>query len=284
MLSYQHIYHAGNFADVQKHALIAALLKLLVQKPLPFHYIDTHAGRGLYDLSAAEAEKTAEFRNGIALFAEETAPPLAGYLALARDLTAYPGSAKIAQALLRPGDRLTLVERHPGEFAELQKNFAGAAHVALLQEDGFAYLTDKLPPPERRGLVLVDPSYEIKSEYDELPRHLQKAVKRWPQGMFMVWYPMLAAGGHKKMLTALRRTDIKDMLVSEIVLDRPVDTAWAGMYGTGVVFINPPAGFEASARAITQAVAARLPTAAGAVYWLNNRKIDPDTGFVEGAA
>lgn len=282
MLSYQHIYHAGNFADVQKHAVLAALVRQLATKPQPFAVLDTHAGRGLYDLSSDAALKTGEFAKGIAAFWAERGrkTPLADYLALVAGfnegdtLKNYPGSGKVVQKLLRAGDKLTLIERHPGEFEELKKNFP--AGTTLLHEDGFKYLEEKLPLSERRGLVLVDPSYEIKTEYTDLPQQLKKALKKWPQGQYMIWYPLLPAGGHAQMLTALRKTDIKDMLVSEIrIADQP------GMYGTGVIIINPPVGFEHTLETITQHIAQRLPETSGEVFWLNNRPIDPETGLIK---
>ena len=177
MLSYQHIYHAGNFADVQKHAVLVKLLQVLAQKPQKFSVMDTHAGRGLYDLSSAEAEKIGEAQNGILNF-WPPAPeknPLSDYLKIVASFNSgdalrfYPGSAKIAHHLIRPADSLLLIERHPGEFAELQNCFKDAKNVKVEQKDGFEYLVNIVPPADRRGLVLVDPSYEIKTEYTELP-------------------------------------------------------------------------------------------------------------------
>ena len=286
MLSYQHIYHAGNFADVQKHAILVKLLQVLALKPQKFAFMDTHAGRGLYDLGSAEAQKIGEFNSGILPFwkARSTPSPLTDYLKLIAEfnngdeLKYYPGSAKIAQHLMRPTDRMLLVERHPGEFEELQSCFKGAPNVTLAKEDGFQYLINKVPFPERRGLVLVDPSYEIKSEYTDLPRQLLKAFKRWPQGQFMIWYPMLGAGLHREMLLALRKSEIKDVLVSEIHLEKPPQESF-GMYGSGVIIINPPFGFEAALNELTQFIAAHLPIkAAGSVFWLDNQQVNPETG------
>jgi 23S rRNA (adenine2030-N6)-methyltransferase len=290
VLSYQHIYHAGNFADVQKHAVLARLLQVLAQKPQKFCVMDTHAGRGLYDLTSPEAQKISEFENGIMPFWTVRAgrkTPLSDYLTVVEDfnagneLTRYPGSAKIAQHLMRKTDSLILIERHPGEFAELQNCFKDSKNVKIEQKDGFQCLIDKVPFAERRGLVLVDPSYEIKSEYTELPKHLRQAWKKWPQGQFMIWYPMLEAGLHRQMLAALRKSDIKDMLVSEIVLDTIPQESF-GLYGSGLVIINPPFGFETALHELTQYIAQHLPVkAAGKVYWLDNQKIDPETGMLE---
>ncbi len=286
MLSYQHIYHAGNFADVQKHAVLVKLLQVLAQKPQTFAFLDTHAGRGTYDLSSGEAQKTGEFRHGVLPFWERRGEqtPLSDYLKIAAaindgdELKAYPGSATIAHGLMRPADRLLLVEKHPGEYAELQKTFSGAKNVEAVQADGFAYLVDKVPFAERRGLVLVDPSYEIKSEYADLPKQLARAFKKWPQGQFMVWYPLLAKGGHEDMLINLRKTDITNILVSELTLDAPPEETF-GMYGSGVVIINPPFGFETALTGLTQYIAEQLPAKAAAnVFWLDNLKISAETG------
>ena len=202
---------------------------MLALKPQKFAFMDTHAGRGLYDLGSVEAQKIGEFNSGILPFwaARTEKTPLADYLRIVAEfndgdeLKNYPGSAKIAHHLMRPTDRLLLVERHPAGLKELQNCFKGATNVTLAKEDGFQYLVNKVPFVERRGLVLVDPSYEIKTEYADLPRQLRKAHLRWPQGQFMIWYPMLGAKLHEQMLLALRKTDIKDMLVSEIRLESP---------------------------------------------------------------
>ncbi len=288
MLSYQHIYHAGNFADVQKHAVLVKLLQVLAQKPQKFCVMDTHAGRGLYDLNSDEAQKIGEFNSGILPFweARREPSPLTDYLKIVAafnsgdDLKIYPGSAKIAQHLMRPADSLLLIERHPGEFAALQESFKDTPAVKIEQKDGFQCLIDRVPPAERRGLVLVDPSYEIKSEYAELPKQLRQAFIKWPQGQFMIWYPILAAEMHTRMLTALRLTDIKDMLVSEIRLEAPPQESF-GMYGSGVIIVNPPFGFETTLNEVTQFIAGHLPVkAAGDVFWLNNRQINPETGML----
>lgn len=288
MLSYQHIYHAGNFADVQKHAVLAGLLQVLAQKPQKFTVMDTHAGRGLYDLSSPEAQKIGEFNSGILPFwaARAEKSPISAYLKIVAEfnegdeLRIYPGSAKIAQKLMRPTDSLHLIEKHPGELLELQNSFTGAPNVKIEQKDGFQCLTANVPFADRRGLVLVDPSYEIKSEYADLPKQLKQAYKKWPQGQFMIWYPMLGAGLHHQMLTTLRQTDIKDMLISEIRLEAPPPEGF-GMYGSGVIIINPPFGFETTLNQMTQFIAAHLPMKATAnVFWLNNQQINPETGML----
>jgi 23S rRNA (adenine2030-N6)-methyltransferase len=288
MLSYQHIYHAGNFADVQKHAALVKLLQMLKLKPQRFAVLDTHAGRGLYDLTSPEAQKIGEFSHGIMPFwkARAETSPLSDYLKIVagvnagEDLKLYPGSAKIAHLLLRPSDRLLLVERHPGEFQELKNGFTAAKNVTIEQKDGFQCLVDKVPFAEGRGLVLVDPSYEIKSEYADLPKQLRQAFRKWPQGQFMVWYPMLAPGLHRHLLMDLRKTDIKNVLVSEIQLEQTAKETF-GLLGSGVIIINPPFGFEAALNDITLYIARHLPLKAhGEVFWLDNRRISVETGLL----
>lgn len=286
MLSYQHIYHAGNFADVHKHAVMIRLLKTLKGKPAAFQVLDTHAGRGLYDLSSEEAVRNREFDTGAACFLDDTAPLLADYLSIVRkfnpdgELRVYPGSAVIAREMMRPSDRLICIERHPGEFLELQNALGTAPNTKLLQEDGFKALVDLVPFPERRGLVVVDPSYEIKSEYVDLAKHLQQAWKKWPQGIFMIWYPMLEAQGHRQFLTALRGTDVKDVMVSEIRLHEPPQEKFR-MYGSGVAIINPPWPQD-TLDALTRHIASRLPIKAFPdVFWLDNQQINPETGTIK---
>ncbi|MBU6475807.1 MAG: 23S rRNA (adenine(2030)-N(6))-methyltransferase RlmJ, partial [Alphaproteobacteria bacterium] len=192
-------------------------------------------------------------------------------------LKTYPGSAMIAYRLTRPADRLVLVEKHPGEYAELQKNFAGAKNAETAQADGFQLLADKVPFAERRGLVLADPSYEIKSEYALLPKQLARAFKKWPQGQFMLWYPLLPSAAHQGMLADLRKTDVTNMLVSEIRLDAPPEETFR-MHGSGVIVVNPPFGFETALDELTRHITACLPAKAEAsVFWLDNRRISPET-------
>lgn len=286
MLSYQHIYHAGNFADVHKHAILVRLLTTLAAKPAGFQVLDTHAGRGLYDLSSEEAGRNKEFETGAACFLQDEDKLLADYLKIVRKfnpdggLAKYPGSAMIARELMRPSDKLVCVERHPGEFAELKAAMGASPNTQLLQEDGFECLVEMMPLPGRRGLVVIDPSFEIKSEYKDLAKRLSQAWKKWPQGIFMIWYPMLEAQGHRQFLTELRRTEVKDVLVSELRLHEPPKEQFR-MYGSGVAIINPPWP-PATLEALTQHVASKLPIKAFAdVFWLDNKQIDPETGFIQ---
>lgn len=288
MLSYQHIYHAANFADVQKHALLAQVLKALGHKPTPMAVIDTHAGRGIYDLGDAEAQKNREFENGVTAFWDKRASMPAGLapwlhaVAALNDgdaLQRYPGSAYLARQMLRTGDRLVAVERHPGEFGHLQQALAGKPRTQTLQGDGLQILIDQLPLPERRGLAIIDPSYEMKTDYADLPKIILRALKKMPQLCIFVWYPMMAANGHRQMMTELVKSDIRQALVSEIRLEVPPQEHYR-MTGSGIMIINPPWP-DAVMNEVTQAVATRLPAKAyGDVFWLDNCRVDPYTGLI----
>lgn len=243
MLSYQHTYHAGNFADVHKHALLCLLLDTLGQKSAPLRYFETHAGRGLYDLSAAEAVRTGEFHSGISRFLEHPTPqPLASYrqAVLAHnphELRYYPGSPALAQALTREHDPLVLMELHPSEYAALKATLRGA-RVHLHKRDGYEGLKALTPPREGRGLALIDPSYEVKDEYRKAVRLLREVHARWRSGVYALWYPLLPANLHRDLLAGLKASGIRKILYSELIV-RPRGEG-VGLYGSGMVIINPP--------------------------------------------
>lgn len=248
MLSYQHAYHAGNLADVHKHALLATALSHLTAKPKPLTYIETHAGRGLYDLASAAAQRTQEAEAGImrALARGWLPPdhPLSDALAAARDRfgpRAYPGSPLIAAHFLRPGDTAHLAELHPAEHAAL----SGVAGFARLhQQDGFAMANGLIPPTPRRGLLLMDPSYEVKADYDRLPGWIARVVRKWNVGVIALWYPILTDERHLGMM-ALLTADHPQALLSEVRF--PPARAGHGMIGSGMFVINPPYGLDAEA-------------------------------------
>jgi len=203
VLSYRHGFHAGNPADVFKHTVLVALVRAMQHKPVGITLIDTHAGPALYDLDSAMALKNREFDTGIARARKIPSPPaaLADYLALVESFNAdgplhrYPGSPMLLDTLRRPVDRLIVCERHPGEQKALQARFAGKPGVEVRAGNGYAILPGLLPPPTRRGLVLIDPSFETRSELDEIGTALSKALKRFAHGVFAVWYPVLDGRG-----------------------------------------------------------------------------------------
>jgi 23S rRNA (adenine2030-N6)-methyltransferase len=252
MLSYQHLYHAGNLADVQKHATLAWVLDYMTAKDKPLSYIETHAGRGVYDLGADEALKTGEAAAGVAL-AEALFPPDHPYR-LRLDETragygaqAYPGSPLIAALGLRETDTLHLAELHPQECAELRAVAADwGAHV--YQQDGFQLALALTPPTPRRGLMLIDPSYEVKADYDVIPRHLANIHRKWNVGILILWYPLLRGGAHGPMLRALAET-FPDALRHEVRF--PPARDGHRMEGSGLFIVNPPYGLDAELAALT---------------------------------
>lgn len=257
MLSYQHIYHAGNMADLHKHALLAAMLNYLTAKEKPLSYIETHAGRGLYDLSAPEALKTGEAAEGVLRLAGRLAPdhPYSRVLARIRAAygdSAYPGSPLIAALSLRPGDRMTLAELHPREFAGLRAAMAPyGAHCR--QEDGLALALSLTPPDPRRGLMLIDPSYEVKADYAALPALLRKVHAKWNVGVLALWYPVLASGAERPMVAALDALGLPKVLRHELRF--PPAREGHGMIGSGMFVVNAPFGLAEEAARLDAVVA-----------------------------
>lgn len=259
MLSYQHAYHAGNLADLHKHALLAAALDYMTRKDKPLSYLETHAGRGLYRLDSPEAHKTQEARAGI--IRAEAEGWLASGHPLRRALTAvrsahgpdaYPGSPLIAAHFLRPGDRTHLAELHPNERAAL----ASAAPFATIHDqDGFQMAQAVCPPTPRRGLLLIDPSYEVKADYTAIPRQIGLLGRKWNVGIILLWYPILVDQRHKPMLDALTAS-LPQALRSEVAF--PPARPGHGMIGSGIWALNPPFGLEAEGRRIQAIFKARL--------------------------
>ncbi|ABC27430.1 Protein involved in catabolism of external DNA [Hahella chejuensis KCTC 2396] len=246
MLSYQHVYHAGNFADAHKHWALSLLLQALCKKSTPWRYLETHAGRGDYDLTSEEAQKTSEWTAGILplMQAKGPCPPeFDAYLAAVRALnpnterlTRYPGSPAIAAGFLRETDQLALCELHPGEYAELKRQFGRNRQIHIHQRDGFEGVMAMSPPPEKRGLVMIDPSYELKEDYQRIPAYVNKLTKKWSNAIIAIWYPILAEKRHEKMLELMRQLPLNKTLRSELILT-PVAR---GMYGSGMLVVNSP--------------------------------------------
>lgn len=245
MLSYQHAYHAGNLADVHKHAALAWVLDYLTAKDKPLSYIETHAGRGLYDLAGAEARKTGEAAAGVTRV-QAALPPDHPYLRVlaqiraARGPNAYPGSPLIAATLLRPQDRLDLAELHPAERAALTAAMQGTG-ARLHDTDGLALAQALTPPEPRRGLMLLDPSYEVKADYAALATALPKLARKWNVGILMLWYPILKDARHRTMTRRLQAA-LPGALTHEIAF--PPARAGHGMTGSGLFVVNPPWGLQ----------------------------------------
>lgn len=251
MLSYQHLYHAGNLADVQKHALLAWALDYLTQKDKPLSYIETHAGRGLYDLGADEAVKTGEAEGGITIAEQWFAPdhPYRQRLGEVRSSfgpLAYPGSPMIAALSLRDQDTMHLAELHPQEVVFLRHHMnPWDAHI--YQRDGFETALALTPPTPRRGLMLIDPSYEVKADYDAIPKHVANIHRKWNVGIIALWYPLLTGGAHINMLKTLQQNH-PDALRSEVRFP-PVRDGHR-MEGSGMFVLNPPFGMADEAARI----------------------------------
>ena len=277
MLSYRHLFHAGNFADVFKHALLARLLIALGGKGTPYCYLDTHAGTGRYDLAHEWAWKTREFQNGIGRLWERKDVPgaLAPYLDAVRSenpkgrLRYYPGSPLIAMKLRRPGDRIVLVELNRKDHAELEAVVGRERHVAVHLMDGYQALRAFLPPPERRGLVLLDSSFDRSGEFARIARALKDAYQRWATGTFAVWYPLMAPAVMRGFERDVERTRIGKILRLELLVrKRDADTP---IPGCGMLVVNPPWKFDAEARPLLHWLwRALTPDGAGGVKvdWL----------------
>lgn len=246
MLSYRHSYHAGNFADVMKHIVVVAILRYMTRKEAPLCYVDTHAGAGAYDLQSDHALKNRESDSGIGkLWQSDDAPEaVAAYVDLVRRLNSgsallhYPGSPWLAAELLRPQDRLMLCERHGSDFPLLQQAFRKDRRVHCFNEDGYRFSRGFLPPGERRGFVLIDPSYEMAKEYDTALEALSGFQRRFPTGTYALWYPVLDQRRAIQLRMSMEKTSMRDVLhLAMNVADRK---ASPGMYGCGMIVVNPP--------------------------------------------
>lgn len=246
-MNYIHAFHAGNFADVVKHVVLTRIIEYLKRKDAAFRVVDTHAGRGLYDLSSDEARRTGEWHDGIGRLEGQRFPGqvqalLQPYLdavsAGAGEIGEYPGSPLVARRLLRGQDRLFAIELNPEEAANLKGLFAGDVQVRVLELDGWLALGSQLPPKEKRGLVLIDPPFEQPGEFDRMVDGLVRAHRRWPGGIYVLWYPIkdrAAVAGFRRGLAA---TGIPKIL--DIVLEIRPASSEPRLDGCGVVVVNPP--------------------------------------------
>ena len=247
-MNYRHAYHAGNFADVLKHVILARVIEHLKAKPQAFRVIDTHAGIGRYDLSGIEAGKTGEWRDGIgrvlqAAVPDQVAALLEPYLATVRDmnggdLQVYPGSPLIARTLMRPGDQLVANELHPEDFTELKALFHKARDSKVLNIDAWVAVKSLLPPKERRGLVLIDPPFERNDEFEAIAEGLEEAFRRFATGIYMIWYPLKSELAADRFVAKVRANGgVKGLDVRfQIAQSGPE----AGLTSTGILVINPP--------------------------------------------
>ncbi len=246
MLSYRHSFHAGNHADVVKHIVQSLILNALNQKEKPYVYHDTHSGVGRYDLTHEWSEKTGEYKQGIARLwqADNLPEEIQSYLEAIQSLNQdntlryYPGSPRVARAHIRSQDRMVLTERHPSDHPLLEQEFHRDRQVSIFKEDGFKRLKASLPPKERRGLVLIDPPYELSHEYRDVVNAIAQAHKRWATGIYAIWYPVVNRHDIDDMLTGLEKLGIRKIL--QIELGVSADTNERVMTASGMIVINPP--------------------------------------------
>jgi 23S rRNA (adenine2030-N6)-methyltransferase len=245
MLSYRHGFHAGNHADVLKHLTLSLLLQSLLKKEKPFFFMDTHGGAGRYVLNAEWALKNKEFESGIGRIWQRSSLPdgLSPYLEAVRTtnpgslLRWYPGSPRIARHFLRPQDRMVVAELHPKESRELEREFEGDRQVKVEALDGYQSLKAHLPPKERRGLIHIDPAYELKDERRRVLEALLDATRRWATGIFAVWYPIQDGATRDEFLKRVEKLKIPRTLVVELMV-RPEEAFQ--LNGSGMILVNPP--------------------------------------------
>jgi len=279
-MNYRHSFHAGNVGDVLKHVVLVTLLDRLLQKTSPLLFLDTHAGRGSYDLRSSEATRGAEWMEGIGrlLAADKMPDEVERYLRLIREFNAggadsdmrfYPGSPLIALHLLRKEDRKVFAEMQPEEALHLRDLTRGRRNCSVLEEDGYIVLKGQVPPRENRGLILIDPPFEATSEFSDLATSLTRAHPRWPNGMYCAWYPLKAQEDAEWFHRTMVASGIKKILVLELSV-RPEDSP-AGLIGSGLLIINPPWQLDERMKVVLPALHQRLsPSGAGKtrVEWL----------------
>lgn len=279
-MNYRHIYHAGNFADVLKHAVLALVVDYLKSKPKPFRVIDTHAGIGEYDLTSVEATKTEEWRAGIGRLLSIELPteiremlsPYFSTLEISNPqetIQRYPGSPLLVSRLLRSIDTLIVNELHPADFETLKSIFARNRQVKVLNLDGWAVMKATLPPKERRGVVLIDPPFEEPGELDRMLQAISEAMVRFETGIVLLWYPIKDRQVTARFIEQVQNLGLPKVLSTELYLRTPRDPD--RLNGSGLVIVNPPFGLAAKLQKLTPFLARALgegPSAAGSVQWL----------------
>lgn len=244
MLSYRHSFHAGNFADLIKHIVLVEILEHLIKKDTPFDYIDTHAGAGLYNLKSADSQKLQEYAEGIGKLDFDEFPELESYFQVIRSFNQsdsidfYPGSPSIAKCFLRSQDKGWLFELHPKDHDLLQNSFSKTKNIRVHHQDGFDGLKALVPPSSKRGLVLIDPSYEIKTEYKLVIDRVIAAHKKFSHGIYTIWYPVVDRRTITDMQRKLVNSGIRN--IQQFELGIADDSANRGMTSSGMIVINPP--------------------------------------------
>ncbi|MTH98133.1 23S rRNA (adenine(2030)-N(6))-methyltransferase RlmJ [Roseibium sp. RKSG952] len=280
-MNYRHAYHAGNIGDVLKHAVIARIIVYLQRKDKPFRILDTHSGIGLYDLTSDETQRTGEWQRGIGKvlarpMPEDVAGILTPWLEAVRaqndggpDLRYYPGSPMLARHLARKIDRLTLTELHPQDFQTLSERFAGDYQVRTIHLDGWLALNSFLPPKEKRGLVVIDPAFEVTDEFDRMTQVVSKAWKKWPGGIYALWYPLKDRQAIKRMYADLDTAGVRNVLQVELAAGESTKTS--AMLGSGLAIINPPYTLAEELKTILPWLAETLQAGKGSGWALEQR-------------
>ncbi len=282
MFSYRHAFHAGNHADVLKHTVLLHVLNYFNNKPTPYWVIDTHAGAGIYDLADDWAETTAEYATGITRLFEQTDLPadLQDYIDHIQQfnedgqLEFYPGSPWIALAQMREKDRLRLFELHPSEIEVLADNIAQqdrsiARQVSIFEKDGFGGLKSQLPPPTRRAMILIDPSYEDKQDYRHVLKCVKEGLERFQTGCYMVWYPLVQRKEIHDMLQQLERLPGIEWVHAALTVKKPSSDGY-GLHGSGMFVINPPYTLYKSMQEVLPYLAKHLDQDGHASYKLEH--------------
>ncbi|WP_299472889.1 23S rRNA (adenine(2030)-N(6))-methyltransferase RlmJ [uncultured Roseibium sp.] len=258
-MNYRHAYHAGNIGDVLKHTVLARLIVYLQRKDKAFRLLDTHAGIGQYDLASEEMQKTGEWRDGVARILAAGMPEpiselLDPWISVVNamnpggDLRVYPGSPSLARHLLRKNDRMTLTELHPEDFKTLSERFSGDHQVKTIHLDGWLAMGSFLPPKEKRGLVLIDPAFEVTDEFEQMTNAVVRSWKKWTGGTYAMWYPLKDARAIRRMHDQFGEAGLRDVLSIELKVGKSgPDTR---MLGSGMTLINPPYTLAAEMREI----------------------------------
>ena len=282
MLAYRHAFHAGNHADVLKHLVLVHVLRRMAAKEKPYTLIDTHAGAGGYSLEGRYAKQKAEYRSGIGRLwgRSDLPPPLADYVSVVRGfnlggrLSQYPGSPAIASLLLRPTDPLRLFELHPTDCRMLKSFIGRRPHTKVAMSDGFAALKGELPPPSRRGVVLIDPSYELKGDYAKALAAVRETFARFAQAVVLVWIPQVrlveAAQLPRRVQAAADATAPRGWLRASLTVQQ-ADEQGFGLAGSHMVVINPPHGLHDDVRACLPFLVDALGQYDGASFVLEHR-------------
>ena len=266
-MNYRHAFHAGGRADCIKHVVFVGLCRALTRKRKPLFVLDTHAGRGAYDLESEAARRTSEAETGIARLLSENAIELADYLGLVRAFSCgrrwYPGSPELARAVLREGDRLALCELHPEDAAALRQRYRHDARIQVHCRDGYEAVHALLPPLERRALILIDPPFEQPDEFEKIAATVDRGRQRFPAGVFCVWYPLKHRAPVRLFHADLLARRIPDILDIQITWREPVDPA--RLNGCGILLHNAPFGFSSSAEILLRAAAPAFSETDGSV-------------------